>query len=158
MTRSRQLPTDPFTLLSLFATHAPPAGYESDDPRHPSRVPTRVFVLGVNERRVTLYSQQCRALNLIWLLHETGVLKSSSPGRVAVVGAGAGGLTAAAGAACKGHEVFLLNKSLDAMPQQRFARHRWLHPRIFDWPLRRRRERADPGLPDVPGPVSCREV
>lgn len=122
------------TLLSLFSTHLPAKrdAPKPDHPLHPNRVPTRVLVLGVNERRVTVYSQQCTALNLVWLLHETHVL--GPLGLVAVVGAGAGGLTAAAGAACKGHRVILLNKSLDAMPQQRFARHRWLHPRIFDLP------------------------
>lgn len=121
----RSLPADSHTLLSLFSTRS---GAGSGG----TRKPTRVFVLGINERRVTLHSQQCRALNLIWLLHDTGVLQGSDP--VVVVGAGAGGLTAAAAAACKGHDVVVLNNRSEAMPQQRFARHRWLHPHIFDWP------------------------
>ncbi len=125
--RTRQgLPTDEHTLLSLFSTRIP------DDPGGGPPIPTRVYVLGVCEPRVTLYSQQCRALNLIWLLHETRALSEGAS--IAVVGAGAGGLTAAAAAACKGHEVLLLNEARDVMPQQRLAWHRHLHPRIFDWP------------------------
>ena len=89
--------------------------------------------MGENERRVTVYSQQCRALNLIWLLHETAVLDAERR-QVAVMGAGAGGLTAAAAAAYKGCDVFLISDSPEAMPLQRFARHRWLHPHIFEWP------------------------
>jgi len=126
--RGAQAWPDPHALLSLFSTHRRPFGGVDQ-----TRTPTRVFVLGVNERRVTLYSQQCRALNLVWLLHETGVLEPGK-GAVAVVGAGGSGLTAAAAAACKGHEVLLLNDVAERMPLQRFARHRWLHPRIFDWP------------------------
>jgi hypothetical protein len=127
---------DPYALLSLFSTHLP---HPLEDCRpdwefRRHRVPTRVFVLGINERRVTLYSQQCRALNLVWLLRETGVLQTDSGQRVAVVGAGAGGLTAAAAAASIGHDVVLLNDHLEPMPLQRFARHRWLHPHLFEWP------------------------
>jgi NADPH-dependent 2,4-dienoyl-CoA reductase/sulfur reductase-like enzyme len=133
---SSGLVPDPHALLSLFSTHITAGKREKrrqgwDQPDDP--FPTRVFVLGENERRVTLYSQQCRALNLIWLLHETKVLGGEQR-RLAVVGAGAGGLTAAAAAACKGADVVLLNDSAEAMPLQRFAWHRWLHPHIFDWP------------------------
>lgn len=147
-TRSIEAWPDAHALLSLFSTHVPSPDEDQspDDDQSPDedqkphgtfdehRIPTRVFVLGVNERRVTVYSQQCRALNLIYLLHQTGVLQRGAEDRVAVIGAGAGGLTAAAAAACTGHEVVLLNDSVEPMPMQRFARHRWLHPHLFDWP------------------------
>src|SRR4051794_3389628 len=81
---------DPHALLSLFSTHVPNAKEEAN-PRGlyaEHRTPTRVYVVGVNERRVTLYSQQSRALNLVWLLHETGVLTRGGDEDVAVIGAG----------------------------------------------------------------------
>jgi hypothetical protein len=46
-----QAPPSPGKLLQLLGTTDP-----------------RVFVIGVNESRVTLLSQQCRALNLAWAL------------------------------------------------------------------------------------------
>ncbi len=45
-----------------------------------------VFVLGCFERRVTLYSQQVRALNLVHSLFAEGRLREGD--RVAIVGAG----------------------------------------------------------------------
>lgn len=55
--------------------------------------PEPIYVLGSFERRVTLYAQQVRALNLAFVLFDTGRL---TPGAtVAVIGGGASGLTAA---------------------------------------------------------------
>lgn len=59
-----------------------------------SRVPdTDIFVLGRFERRVTVYSQQVRALNLADSLRSQGILREE--GRVAIVAGGAAGTTAA---------------------------------------------------------------
>jgi hypothetical protein len=136
--RSAEAWPDAHALLSLFSTHVPgpDEDLKPDAVVDEHRVPTRVFVLGVNERRVTVYSQQCRALNLVYLLHQTGVIQRDADDCVVVIGAGAGGLTAAAAAACTGHNVILLNDAVEPMPLQRFARHRWLHPHLFDWPGR----------------------
>ena len=60
------------------------------------------FVLGTFERGVTVYRQQIRALNLIHALIEaaSGGKKVIAPGsRIAVIGGGAFGMTAAAAAA-----------------------------------------------------------
>ncbi|MFL5344493.1 MAG: FAD-dependent oxidoreductase [Hyalangium sp.] len=91
-----------------------------------------VFVLGCFERRVTLYSQQVRALNLIHSLFVENRLREGA--RVAVVGGGVAGLTAAAGAAVRGCKVTLLEAQADLLFLFRNSRQRWLHPHIYDWP------------------------
>jgi hypothetical protein len=103
----------------------------------------RVFVVGVNEERVTLLSQQTRALNLVWALD-----RASSAGiegqRVVVLGGGAAGATAAAAAAaaCLKADVKLLS-SHDLFEVQRTATHRYLHPFLYEWPAPQwNRERA----------------
>ncbi|MBN1209468.1 MAG: tetratricopeptide repeat protein, partial [Myxococcaceae bacterium] len=91
-----------------------------------------VFVLGSFERRVTLYSQQVRALNLIHALFAERRLKDGD--RVAIVGGGAAGMTAAAGAAVRGCKVTLLEQAEDLLLLFRNNRLRWVHPHIYDWP------------------------
>ena len=109
-------------------------------------VPERpLYLVGVFERGVTVYSQQVRALNLIWALVERGVLacnldenaaRSDGRGSIAIIGGGFAGLTAAAA---------LIKKDVDAnitiferrdtlLPLQHGSDTRWLHPRIYDWP------------------------
>ncbi|HEY1945507.1 MAG TPA: FAD-dependent oxidoreductase [Bryobacteraceae bacterium] len=97
-----------------------------------------VYLLGCYARRVTLYSQQVRALNLIYALREEGKLVKDC--EVAVIGGGAAGLTAAAAAAHFGARVTLIEKLQGAMELQRNNRQRWIHPFIYDWP-----ETGNPG-------------
>jgi hypothetical protein len=96
-------------------------------PGHPG-----VYILGCYARYLTLYSQQIRALNLVAALSETG--KVSEGTRVAIIGAGAGGLTAAVAAATLKANVTVLEKSEGVMEIQRNNRQRWIHPHIYDWP------------------------
>jgi hypothetical protein len=96
-----------------------------------------VFVLGCFERRVTLYSQQVRALNLVHSLFQAGreregKLRAGS--KVLVIGGGAAGLTAAAGAAVRGCKVTLLEQMGVLLPLFRDNFTRWLHPHIYEWP------------------------
>ncbi len=91
-----------------------------------------VFILGCFERRVTLYSQQVRALNLIHALFAEKRLQAGS--RVGIVGGGVGGMTAAAGAAVRGCKVTLLEQEDDLLLLFRNNHQRWLHPHIYDWP------------------------
>lgn len=91
-----------------------------------------VYILGAFEQRVTLYSQQVRALNLIYALLKSGTL--AADGRVAVIGGGAGGLTVAAAAAAKGCEVFLLESEKRPLHLLSNCLTRWIHPHIYDWP------------------------
>ncbi|HYO58473.1 tetratricopeptide repeat protein, partial [Archangium sp.] len=93
---------------------------------------TGLYILGAFERRVTLRSQQVRALNLVCALDALGALKDT--GRIAVVGGGVAGMTAAAGAARLGYEVTLLEKKDSLLPLFRRNTTRWLHPHIYDWP------------------------
>lgn len=92
----------------------------------------RVYVLGSLERRVTLYSQQVRALNLVYSLFQTSHLKAGA--HVGIVGAGVSGLTAAAAALSRGCRVTLVEEKQDPLPLLINARHRWLDPTIYDWP------------------------
>jgi CHASE2 domain-containing sensor protein len=115
-------------------------GVEPDDILKHMRVPKRpgIYVLGVFERRITLYSQQVRALNLVYSLAQSGRLKEGS--RLAVVGAGAAGLTAAAAAAVAGARVSVFDRLHHPLALIRGNPSRWLHPHIYEWPL------ADPRL------------
>lgn len=91
-----------------------------------------VFVLGCFERRVTLYSQQVRALNLIHSLFELELLKEDAS--LLVIGGGGAGLTAAAGAAVRGCKVTLLEERQELLPLFSGNQTRWLHPHIYEWP------------------------
>lgn len=104
-----------------------------------SRVPWTkgVFFLGCFERRVTLYSQQVRALNLVDAILETREILPPHGGRVAVIGGGASGLTTAAAFARSGLDlahIDLYERTHDLMHLQRECRDRYLHPRLYDWP------------------------
>lgn len=91
-----------------------------------------VFVLGSFARYVTLYSQQVRALNLIYSLHQAKRLGIGT--NVAVIGAGAAGLTATIAAARLGARATLLEKLDGPMGLQRNSQERYVHPHIYDWP------------------------
>jgi hypothetical protein len=98
-----------------------------------------LFVLGVFESRVTVYSQQVRALNLIYSLSKEEWIKGQT--KIAVIGAGVAGLTAAAAAACCGADVVILERLSQPLAQIGQSNKRWLHPHIYEWP------REDPDLP-----------
>jgi hypothetical protein len=92
----------------------------------------QTFVLGSFARRVTIRSQQVRALNLIYALTKTNRVGPSD--KVLIIGAGFAGLTAAAAAKQVGCHVTLLEKAQTTLSLQRNCRHRYLHPNIYDWP------------------------
>jgi hypothetical protein len=103
-------------------------------PRNPG-----IYVLGSFAKRVTFYAQQVRALNLIDLLCKTGQVCEGS--RIAIVGAGVAGTTAAVAAARRGLEVTLIEKDRDrdnhtkVIPRQRLSDERAVHPHVYDWPV-----------------------
>ncbi|MFY9935482.1 MAG: NAD(P)/FAD-dependent oxidoreductase, partial [Silvibacterium sp.] len=99
----------------------------------PHETMKNVYLLGSFARRVTLYSQQVRALNLIYALHKTKKFEKGS--KVVVVGAGAAGLMAAAAAAELEASVTLLEQLQGPMELQRNSRIRWIDPFIYDWPI-----------------------
>jgi tetratricopeptide (TPR) repeat protein len=110
--------------------------------RVPDKEYSDCYVLGCFEKRVTVRSQQIRALNLLCALHLAGKLKR---GKVLVVGGGAGGMTAVAAAARLGYDVTLLERKGVLLPIFRGNNTRWLHPSIYDWPALPGPERHDGG-------------
>jgi hypothetical protein len=102
-----------------------------------------VFVLGHHATQVTVYSQQVRALNLIWALNHTRPLDGK---KVVVVGGGIAAVTAAAAAMLCGAQVTILEQGDELLHLQRGCHTRYLHPQIFEWPDGNAR-RASPGLP-----------
>jgi hypothetical protein len=87
-----------------------------------------LFVLGCYEKRVTIYNQQVRALNLIWALQDR------RPASIAVVGAGAAGLTASVAAASCGCRVSVFERLASPLAFIGSSDRRWVHPHIYDWP------------------------
>jgi alpha-D-ribose 1-methylphosphonate 5-triphosphate synthase subunit PhnH len=87
--------------------------------------------VGTFDRRITFYSQQVRALRLVHALSRPGKLKSTD--HIAVVGAGAAGVTAALGLALLGNDVMLYDPA-DSILQLQSASPRLLHPHIYGWP------------------------
>ncbi|PIB92748.1 ABC-three component system protein [Caulobacter sp. FWC2] len=87
--------------------------------------------IGAFDRRITFYSQQVRALRFAHALAQPGRFKSTD--HVAVVGAGAAGVTAALALALLGYEVALYDPATSIL-QLQSASPRLLHPHIYEWP------------------------
>lgn len=104
-----------------------------------------VFVIGHRAPQVTIYSQQVRALQLIWAIHHE-IPKGLQDRKVVVIGAGVAGVTAAAAAALFGAKATLLERAEEPLHLQRGCHTRHIHPRIFDWPGGKARH-AGAGLP-----------
>src|SRR5215472_2348268 len=92
-----------------------------------------IYLVGIFEPNLTIYSQQVRALNLVWSLVQSEAEETLQS--VAVIGAGFAGLTAAAGLLQKGvPHVSLFEKRATLLPLQQGSDARWVHPQIYDWP------------------------
>lgn len=90
------------------------------------------YCLGPFARRVSFIAQQYRALNLVWALHRRGEFTATD--RVAVIGGGLAGMTAAVAFLAHGCEVHLFERQR-LMSRQRETEHRMVHPSINLWPL-----------------------
>ena len=93
-----------------------------------------IFFLGTFESRVTVLSQQIRALNLVDAILQEHRVRHN--GRVAIIGGGAAGLTAAAAFATSlpaSASVELYERRPELLHVQRES-DRYLHPHIYDWP------------------------
>lgn len=106
----------------------------------------QVFILGSADKRVTLYSQQVRACNLVYALHVLGIIRLGSP--IAVVGAGAAGLSACGAALRLGCRVHLLERSSSVMATQMSCSTRWIDPYVYDWPFQEADGPPGNGVPD----------
>ncbi len=90
-----------------------------------------LYFIGAFDRRVTFFSQQVRALRLAHAIAGLDVGDASKP--VAVVGAGAAGVTAALALALAGRKVTLYDPASEILHLQS-ASPRLLHPHIYEWP------------------------
>jgi hypothetical protein len=107
---------------------------------------SEIYVVGAYDKRVTVFSQQVRALNLAWALIEDHKVNLDTdnhsdtydPARkqIAVVGAGFAGLTAAAGLLKNrvNADITIFEQRDNVLPLQQGCDIRWLHPHIYDWP------------------------
>ena len=87
--------------------------------------------IGTFDRRITFYSQQVRALRLVHALSRPGNLRPADT--IAVVGAGAAGVTAAIAMALLGNDVAVYDPATSIL-QLQSASPRLLHPHIYEWP------------------------
>ncbi|MBK9688435.1 MAG: FAD-dependent oxidoreductase, partial [Saprospiraceae bacterium] len=87
-----------------------------------------LFILGSFEKRITVYSQQVRSINLVYSLYK--VYNFNLNTRIGIIGGGAAGITAAISAARLGATVHLYEKSsiLNLWSQ---CKVRKIHPNIF---------------------------
>ena len=93
-----------------------------------------VFFLGCFDGRVTLYSQQVRALNLVAAILDQNMVRED--GRVAIVGGGAAGITAAvafAKVAPRLKAIHVYETASEVLHLQQTS-GRYLHPHNYDWP------------------------
>lgn len=91
------------------------------------------YVLGIDDTRITFFSQQVRALELAHALQHEHLFHANA--RVAVIGGGAAGITLAAALALQGGtSVHLFEKAHRLLPLQGDTQRRRLDPHIYDWP------------------------
>jgi hypothetical protein len=105
-----------------------------------------VLVLGTFESRVTLYAQQVRALNLVDAIMAEDLVRKN--GRVAIIGGGAAGVTAAVALAKVASQlagIDLFERHANILELQRNST-RYLHPHFYDWP-ETGSQATDAGLP-----------
>ena len=91
--------------------------------------PRAVLSIGLGAKRVTFQSQQIRSLNLPYLLESVGRLKAGH--KVAIVGAGLAGLTAAAAFGRRNCEVTVIESKDDAFSPFAKNRQRVVHPNLY---------------------------
>lgn len=94
-----------------------------------------ILVLGSFEKRVTVYAQQVRALNLVDAMLSENLVRPEG-GKVAIIGGGAAGITAAVALARTSPDLDkldLFERSPGVLALQHGSR-RFLHPHFYDWP------------------------
>ncbi|MEO1523203.1 MAG: FAD-dependent oxidoreductase [Cyanobacteria bacterium J06633_2] len=91
-----------------------------------------VYILGCFDHKKTIHTQQRRAVALVNALSKFGEITPEK--RIAVIGGGIGGLTAARAAAHHGATVTLFEKQRGLVPIQSGNTQRIIHPHIYDWP------------------------
>jgi hypothetical protein len=97
-----------------------------------AKVRHHIFCIGPYGRRVSFASQQARALNTVWALEQAEIISEGT--RVAVVGGGLAGITAAAALLARRCLVSLYERRPNILDVQSLAIHRFVHPSINFWP------------------------
>jgi hypothetical protein len=90
-----------------------------------------VYFLGPYAERASFASQQRRALNLVWALQQSEPISGK---RIAIIGAGLAGITAAAAAVAGGAAVWQFERQDYICSLQRKTYKRFIHPTINFWP------------------------
>ncbi len=105
-----------------------------------------LFVVGTCDKRITFYSQQVRAINLVHALVDTGRLKRHA--KCAVVGGGACGIAAATALALLVPDatVHIFERGQQMLNTQLGCTRRNLHPHLYEWPSADS-QNQDAGLP-----------
>ena len=102
-----------------------------------------LYLVGTFNNGVTVFSQQVRALNLVYALiesEEVPIIRSpdefNASKKIAIVGGGFAGLSVAAGLLKKqaNARITIFEERDTLLPLQQGCDSRWLHPRIYDWP------------------------
>lgn len=105
------------------------------DPIYAAHVPSwpLVYIVGSYDSRITFYSQQVRGFSLA---HSFVNTEGRGKKRFAVIGAGAAGLSVAAGLSLldPAAQVEIFEREARALHLQRGCTKRNLHPHIYDWP------------------------
>ena len=105
-----------------------------------------LYVLGCLQRPLTFHSQQQRAFNLIWALFQKKLVGPQS--RIAIIGGGLAGVTAATAALLCDLHVTLLERNQQVLDLQTGNKTRYVHPNLYDWP-REGSESTRTSLPDL---------
>lgn len=93
----------------------------------------KICFVGVFEKRITVYSQQVRSLNLIHSLSKINILKKES--KVAIIGGGVAGLTISRACSHKGCQLIdLYEQGNQFIGIWKNSKQRWISPHIFHWP------------------------
>jgi len=114
-----------------------------------------VFIVGTFDRKITIYTEQVRALRLSRALVEEDIV--SKERSTAVIGGGVAGLTTAVALQKCGCPVTLFEKEASLLNVQSAASHRFVHPHVFSWPLQGA-DRHDAGLPVLDWVASSADV
>lgn len=91
-----------------------------------------VFAIGVKEAGVTVASQQRRAIHLVDALRQAGMIAAGS--RIAIIGGGPAGLTAAAWAARASVRSTVIERDGELLATLRGNHTRLVHPNLYSWP------------------------
>ena len=150
-------------MTSFLGTETPVDPISANLVLSAAKVCSNVFTIGPYVSRVNFYSQQIRALNLVYSLEKEGPLKAATSRKtdikIGIVGAGIAGLTAASGLARRGYKPYLYEVEDGAVPieYKKASVNRYIHPTVNYWPG----QKLDPGA-DLPvlfwSADSCAEV